>query len=259
MKNRNKEKNNIPELDIIVSHRKISEEDILKSKILIIKEEEGNLLGGKEIKINAGGMEEGRGKKDGVSIFSILNNNNNNHFKPDFYLNCEEKFSYPYIFVIYYENNNYYIRGYSREKSDNRLLYIKLNEYYSLPLKEKEIICVGNILFQINLLENNKIEITNLSDPNENKKIFESDIKEVTIGRNKNCNFSFPEDKSFSRKHTTFYFDDKKKEWIIFDGNKDKSSTNGTWVFGTHSFLIKNNMTAEILSSKFNFIIQDNI
>ena len=91
-------------------------------------------------------MINGRGKNDGVSIFSTVNSNISKKFKPDFELNFEEKIHYPYIFAIYYhrDNKNYYIRAYSGKNSDNRLLYIKLNEYYSLPLKEKEIICVGN-------------------------------------------------------------------------------------------------------------------
>ena len=32
------------------------------------------------------------------------------------------------------------------------------------------------------------------------------------------------------------------------DGYQNKSSTNGTWIFGTHSFLIKDEMIVEILN-----------
>ena len=111
-------------------------------------------------------------------------------------------------------------------------------------------------------MTNNKIEIINLSSPDsslDNKKIFDpNDIKIITIGRDKNSTFSFPKDKSISRNQTSFYFDDEKKEWSIFDGNKNKSSTNGTWVFGTHSFIIKNQMIIEILNSKLKFLIKEN-
>lgn len=62
--------------------------------------------------------------------------------------------------------------------------------------------------------------------------------------------FLFPKDKSFSRFQTTFEYDDIKKEWSIIDGKEKKSSTNGTWIFGTHSFIIKNEMIVEILNSK---------
>ena len=256
-----------PNLKIINSNIKITEEEILNSPILIIKDEEGDILNGKEIKINAGGMINGRGKKDGVTIFSKINNSNNennNKFKVDFDLNNVEKINYPYVFVIYFqkESKNYYIRAYSGKNSDNRLLYIKLSNNYNLPLKQKEIISAGNIIFQITPIENNKIEIIDLSkkhSDNESKKIFDpNDIKEVTIGRDKNCSFSFPKDKSFSRYQTTFSFDDDKKEWIIIDGNKNKSSTNGTWVFAIHSFIIKDQLIVEILNSKIKFYVKEN-
>ena len=82
------------------------------------------------------------------------------------------------------------------------------------------------------------------------KKIFDpNEIKEILIGRDKKCDFSFPKDKSFSRFQTSFVFDDDKKEWYIIDGKGDKSSTNGTWIFGTHSFLIENEMIIEVLNS----------
>ena len=163
-KNENeKEKEKDPALHIIVSHREISIEEETKAGILIIKEEEGNILHGKELKIKASGMEGGRGKKDGVTIFGI--DNNNNKFIPDFILNCQEQIDYPYIFAIYYqkETQNYFIRSYSGINTDKKILYIKLNENYNLPLKEKEILTAGNFIFQINLLEDNKIEIINLS------------------------------------------------------------------------------------------------
>ncbi len=68
--------------------------------------------------------------------------------------------------------------------------------------------------------------------------------------------FLFLKDKSFSRIQTTFLFDDDKKEWIIIDGSKTKSSTNGTWIFGTHSFEIKDQLMVEILNSKIIFSLR---
>ena len=91
-----------------------------------------------------------------------------------------------------------------------------------------------------------------------NRKFYPNETKEVTIGRDKNCNFAFPKDKSFSRHQTTFSYDDNNKEWTILDGMKDKASTNGTWVFGTHSFIVKNQMIVEILNSKLKFILKEN-
>ena len=248
-------------LQLISSNREITEEEINSCPILILKEQDGKLLQGKEITINASGMIGGRNLKDGVSIFGKKNNNNDN-FKHDFELNYEENLNYPYIFAIYYQREfkNYSLRAFSGKESDNRILYVKLNDNYSLPLKQKEIFSAGNIVFQVTPIENNKIEVLNLSKKNEEeeqKKIFDpNEIKEISIGRDKKCDFSFPKDKSFSRIQTTFLFDDDKKEWIIIDGSKTKSSTNGTWIFGTHSFEIKDQLMVEILNSKIIFSLR---
>ena len=110
--------------------------------------------------------------------------------------------------------------------------------------------------------KNKTLEIGNLSRKDNNelqKQTFDSQkIKEVTIGRDSKCNFAFPKDKSFSRIHTTFTWDDNEQVWKIIDGSKNKSSTNGTWVFGTHSFQIQDQMVVEILTSKVRFSVMQN-
>ena len=243
-------------LEYINSNREITESEINLAPKVILRELDGKILNGKEITITASGMIGGRNTKDGVTIFGKSNNKEN--FKPDFELNYEEDLKYPYIFAVYYlrESKNYCLRAYSGSESDNRLLYVKLDNVFSLPLKQKEIISAGNVIFEITPIENNKIEVCNLSQI-DSKKIFDpNNIKEVTIGRDKKCTISFPKDKSFSRCQTTISFDDIKKEWIIIDGSKTKSSTNGTWVFGTHSFPIVDQLTIEILTSKIIFTVR---
>jgi hypothetical protein len=183
-------------------------------------------------------------------------NNDNCIFKPDFELNYPEVISYPYIFAIYYkkEDKSYYIRAFSGKGSDNKILFIKLKNGHKLKLKQKELISAGDTIFQITPVNDENLEIMHLSRKKVdgiNKKIFNGKKnKIVTLGRSKDCNFSFPKDKSFSRFQTTFEYDDIKKEWSIIDGFEKKSSTNGTWIFGTHSFVIENEMIVEILNSK---------
>ena len=84
--------------------------------------------------------------------------------KPDFIINLKEKFLYPYIFMIYYEkeSKSYFIITYSNKNNDNRILYVKLTNGYNLPLKQKEIISPGNIIFQISLIENSHLKVVNL-------------------------------------------------------------------------------------------------
>ena len=268
-----------PLITYIQSNRKISDEEIKNSSKLILEEIDGNLFNGKNIEINAGGMVDGRNKKDGFTIFgqkNILNeetdnqkqlvNNNNDIFVPDYELNTTKLLFYPYIFAIYYkkEDKSYHIRAYSGKGSDNKILFIKLYNENKYILKQKEIISAGNIIFQVSPIENNCLEIINLTHKKaiNNKQIFPGiHNKIVTIGRHKDCDFFFPKDKSFSRYQTTFQYDETKKEWSVIDGKDNKGSTNGTWIFGTHSFLIKKEMIVEILNSKIKIteIKSDNI
>ena len=245
-----------PLISYITSNRKISDEEIQNSSKLILEEIEGNLFNEKKIEINAGGMVGGRNQKDGFTIFgqNIEKNSNNDMFIPDLELNLSNNnnFTYPYIFSIYYkmEDKSYYIRSYSGKGSDNKILFIKLRNKNKYPLKQKEIISAGSVIFQVNpIINSNELEIINLTYK-KNSKIFDGNKQKlVTIGRHKECDFSFPRDKSFSRYQTSFEYDENKKEWSIIDG-KDKDSTNGTWIFGTHSFLIKDEMIIEVLNSK---------
>ena len=251
-------------MKILDSNRRITSTEIKEASTLIIEEKECNIFNGEQIKINAAGMIGGRGVGDGLTIFGssanqIDNENtekNENILKVDFILNLNQKYSYPYIFMIYFEKDSksYFIRPYSSKNNDNRILYIKLTNGYNLSLKQKEIISAGNIIFQVSPVENNNLEIVNLSKQNLSmipKQTFDaSSKKEVTIGRNKDCDFPFPNNKSFSRIQTTFEYDEENKEWIIIDGSRTKSSTNGTWVFCNHSFPVKDKMIVEIFNNR---------
>ena len=269
-----------PLITYIASNRKISEEEIKNASKLIIEEIDGTLLNGKIIEINAGGMVNGRNKKDGFTIFGQKrnikaknsnkkisfekeinnnqnqnNNNDNDIFIPDIEINFSKYLGYPYIFAIYYkrEDKSYYIRAYCGKGSDNRILFIKLNNENKYILKQKELISAGNIIFQVNAFDNNCLEIINLTNKKYSnyRRVFDGFNKKiVTIGRHKDCDYFFAKDKSFSRYQTTFDFDENKKEWSVIDGKDNKGSTNGTWIFGIHSFLIKNEMIVEILNSK---------
>ena len=262
--NEEKEKNNEEIKNInnnihIDSSRKIDSNINRNSPSLIIEEIECNLLNGQKIKINAQGMEGGRGLNDGVTFFGctsdIDNNQNNQVLKSDFIFNFKDKYLYPYIFMIYFEkeDKSYYIRPYIGKNGDNKILYIKLNHDNNLALKQKELIFAGNVLFRVSPIDNN-LEIVNLSQENitsVQKQTFDaSSKKEVTIGRAKSCDFAFPGNKSFSRIQTSFEYDEENKEWIIIDGSKIKSSTNGTWILCTHSFKIKNVTIIEIMNHR---------
>ena len=251
-------------MELISSQREITQEEINTAPLLILDEDKnGTLFNKQQIKINAAGLIGGRGAKDGVAIFGLANTSNT-AFKADFDLNYNTNISLPYVFTIYYhrESKKYYIRAYSGKSTDNRILFVKLSGNYSLNITQKEIISAGNVIFQVSPMENKTLEIGNLSRKDNNelqKQTFDPQkVKEVTIGRDSKCNFAFPKDKSFSRVHTTFTWDDSEQVWKIIDGSKSKSSTNGTWVFGTHSFQIQDQMVVEILTSKVRFSVMQN-
>ena len=253
--NENKEVEQINK--IIDSNRKITNEDLKEASILILEGKECDIFNGEKIKINAFGMEGGKGRNDGVTIFGGNPDQDKDISNKyiDFVLNLKHKNNSPYIFYIFFEKDtkSYFISPYSGNNKDNRILYAKLTNGYNLPLKQKEIISAGNIFFQITPLENNNLEIVNLSKQNLSlipKQTFDaSSKKEVTIGRNKDCDFSFHNNKSFSRIQTTFEFDEENQEWIMIDGSRTKSSTNGTWVFCTHKYPIKDKMIVKVFDN----------
>ena len=250
---------------------KITEEEEKNSPKLFLEEVNSNIFDGKKIEITAAGMVGGRDKKDGFSIFGLkkredtkrsyedsedfIKQENESNFTPDFELNYSQILPYPYIFTIYFvrEKKSFYIKGFSGKGSDNKVLFIKLSSKNKFIINQKELILTGNIIFQITPLRDDSIEIINLSKKKENeintKYIINGfDKKTIRIGRHIDCEFSFPKNKNFSRFQTTIEFDEEQKKWAIMDGYQNKSSTNGTWIFGTHSFLIKDEMIVEILN-----------
>ena len=169
----NKENENIDMEPInknLNSDRKITNEEVKECSTLILESKETDIFNGQTININASGMIGGRDIGDGITIFGCNSNNEgeDNSKKTDFILNLKEKYSYPYIFIIYFnkETKSYFIRPYSSKNNDNRILYVKLTNGYNLPLKQKEIISAGNIIFQVSPIENNNLEIVNLSKQN---------------------------------------------------------------------------------------------
>ena len=235
-----------------------------------------------KIEINASGLINGGGRnaKDGVVIFGGGDSKHiTTPIKPDIELNYQNNINlkqyqnYPYVFAIYFqkESKNYFLRAYSGEGSDNMILFIKLTSGIELPLKQKEFLAIGNSIFQITPLKNDNLEIhiiaglpsvnesgnnNNMSTSIEPRKFFDkNEINEITIGRDSKCTYPFKSDNSFSRIQTTIGYENG--SWIIRDGTKLKPSKNGTWLFGLHSFPIKDDLTVEALSTKIRFGLKE--
>ena len=76
---------------------------------------------------------------------------------------------------------------------------------------------------------------------------FAPDESPIKIGRMNDCQIRF-EDTSLSRYHCILYYQDT---WIISDGDGEKPSTNGTWLFAEHFFEIYDNMTFKVGETLF--------
>jgi hypothetical protein len=81
-------------------------------------------------------------------------------------------------------------------------------------------------------------------------------LKKFQLEEIKNVIFLFLKMNHLEEFKLLFYLMMIKKKRIIIDGSKTKSSTNGTWIFGTHSFEIKDQLMVEILNSKIIFSLR---
>lgn len=75
-----------------------------------------------------------------------------------------------------------------------------------------------------------KIEMVYGNDETRQKTFNKSVNKIVKIGRNRE-NEIILENYSFSRVHTSFFFNDEEESWYVQDGINNKTSTNGTWIY----------------------------
>lgn len=268
---KNIQRNNSNLFNYTNNFRVITQEEIDAMSILTITEESGNILNHKEYKINAGGLiNNERNSKDGVTVFGkkTIDNTDNNTQKCDIILNYDEnKYGtfndLSYFFSIYYkrESKQYYLRAHSHNNSiENSLIFIQICNNYKYPLKEPEILNIGNYFFQITPTDTN-IEIVNLTKQcnltqSLNKKptiasksVYNKEKKKITIGRDNQCDIILPKEKGISRFQCSFEFDDRNNNWTLMDGNK-KESMNGTWLLALRSFPIYNGMVFEILGSR---------
>ena len=257
--------------------QQFTESDIILNKKLLITEIEGNQLNNRCMIINCASMVNGkRNKKDGSVIFglinytsepNILNDDNNNDFtfmlKPN-QVNSDININIR-LFIIYFSQNKkkYFIRTYHTQSNSNENDYSirNINEIFfiritgSYQMKGIEMFMIGDLVFVFRP-DNDKLTITkvkNKNTPEDETKTFvdENGNSTFTIGRNSNCSFAFPNNKSLSKVHCSFKYYKLEKMWIVYDGsinhNNNKKSTNGIWLIPKKSFEVYNEMEFKIL------------
>ena len=175
----------------------------------------------------------------------------------DFVFPLEEKeenyglYEFP-NFAIYFDTNdkNYYIKDFNTGVG----ALMKIKKY---TIEGSTLINIGSNYIVVNIEKNkiilkifNNTILENKSSNENNRK--NCDIKEfkiennkktsITIGRSKKCNIVI-DDVMLSKIHTSIEFNPKDKKFYLYDGDSQKESTNGTWVFILNPIKINNNFT----------------
>ena len=169
-----------------------------------------------------------RGAKDGIVLFGYERKNKNNNSNANFDNlnseinnnsgNTEENDSFilnDFVFPVEMKEDNYGL--------------INIGSNYIVVNIEKNKIIIK--LFNHTILENKKSEdnkgqncIIKEFTINSNKNSF------ITIGRSNKCDIII-DDVMLSKIHTCIEYNAAKKIFNLYDGDSQKESTNGTWIF----------------------------
>ena len=115
--------------------------------------------------------------------------------------------------------------------------YIETNIFVKViknfKIDKKLFVSLGEVHFIIEPINDNKSIIIEANlELNLNKKYYfdSENIKKITMGREKNCNIILNH-LSYSRIQCSINYNENDNFWFINDGDNEKESTNGTWVF----------------------------
>ena len=234
-------------------------------KTLCLNVLSNNLKNSKEIfSINPYGMINGANRigKDGIVLFGyeVFNdlkgnleeedNNKQNMSVYDFVFPIEDEDSF-YMnnlpsFSIYFntKDENYYIKDFNigigalmkikKYKIENNTLINIGANYLVICIKEENLVIkIFNNCILKNKAEDKKYETKNFKI---NKNIDAS----IIIGRSKKCDLSI-EDMMMSKIQSCIKYFSKENAFYLYDGNSEKESMNGTWVYILNPVLIKDN------------------
>lgn len=247
-----------PEKSLSTSNPKKSKNSILYLEIISSSYESA----GKMIKITPDGMENSHRKKKtegGVAFFGYVENDNDSTPIDYIIKPREEVVDDRFIgqhFQIKYNPGDY--QYYIKDLGNGFGTFIKIVDWievknnFLLSIGENYIVITIGIDNDLLLNENNSNLIKNDNSENLiNLKVFSgnirhgsfsfnSDKKSFVIGRAAECDICI-DDGMLSRFHCTFEF--REGKWFLKDGkiegDKDKKSTNGTWIYAYEDILIK--------------------
>ena len=149
-------------------------------------------------------------------------------------------------FAIYFntKDENYYIKDFNigigalmkikkYKIENNTLINIGANYLVICIGEENLVIKIFNNCILQNKAEDKKYEIKNF-------KINKKKDASIIIGRSKKCDLSI-EDMMMSKIQSCVKYFSKENAFYLYDGNSEKESMNGTWVYILNPVLIKDN------------------
>lgn len=212
-------------------------------KKLIIEEISGNLFPTKIFEIDKNGLISNslRNKKDGITYFGSNNPNIN-----DYVLNLSDnisKFSET-VFKIYYNNDQFYIGSIKTDLSNELMMFIKIEKQFICD--KNLIVSLGNDYFSVEPdLKTGSIKLCISTEDGNKTYMFNKEKKKILIGRGKKCDIILHE-KSYSRVQSSLVFNTELNKWELYDGEDNKYSTNGTWIYLNWFICIYDNLKLRI-------------
>ena len=166
--------------------------------------------------------------------------------------------SMSYLFFICYikENNIYKIKFNDAVKSSSSSneedVSYKLSHIHWSVLPKFCSVFVGSHKLDITIIEHFCIKIIYRNKVYLYKK---EDCSSLSIGKGKKINFSI-NNACLDDISTVIHYDEEKEMWMIRDGNDEKESTNGTWLFTVCPIEIYDGMLVKFLNFDFRINIK---
>lgn len=206
-------------------------------KYLIYDSNDSDLLWKDKLMITAAGLESGlRHVRDGYTFFGVNESYDNCiindylvNLPPEYRDKCNKR-----LFVVLFERetSKFYFRSL---KESNICIYIRIKNNYLL--KNKKYFQIGETIFHAEPHNDSSLKIAIHKDSSQYEEYYyDCNVKNVLIGRSEKCNITLNQG-ILSKIHCSFKFENKK--WYLTDGNGEKASTNGTWMFCNSKYELK--------------------
>lgn len=231
---------------------------LLEGNNLIIQNESGNLFRDDIIKLNERGLINSNNKISGITKFGPNKLYDNNEPINDYILNYNNSIDTLFTIKFNNENKKYFIFSDTlNENNSDSNLFLKITN--KLKIIDKDYyISLGEIHLKINTNEfdSEKINILITYEDNISKEYnYDKTKKKITIGR-ENCDI--PLNKlNYSRIQCTIIFDEIENCWFFYDGNGEKESMNGCWIFLNFNWEINDNIILRIGANIFKILLEN--